>query len=348
MFLHRRLAFVLGCLLLLVAGQWKTLGSMTLISGIPSIHGQTENRIICGNDPVNKHDALGMAPLSSCAPSDKEIAAQIRALEGSLAIQRRTALNRNSQDCIGWRPEQFVKWGSDAEYSALHFLRNVQSARKALGPDGYGKWSTSTVLNRTFGDTYNEEILRYFEPEGGYVVSPEMRQQFQAVSTLATVYVGLAVGALPGPEELLLAGLANRSQMAANRGMLSPGELMGVEKATPELLDAMRQKGRYVKIATPGSDEMRLLDYFNAEANVGGADKTHILLRPNPSKPAALEEFLHGTQKRLGLIDRLGEQDAEVHVKDFMIRHRELLGLGDEDVAILRILKQREAALLER
>jgi len=32
-----------------------------------------------------------------------------------------------------------------------------------------------------------------------------------------------------------------------------------------------------------------------AEANVGGEDLKHILLKKNPSKAAILEEFLHGT-----------------------------------------------------
>ncbi|HCF62405.1 MAG TPA: hypothetical protein DFS52_30990 [Myxococcales bacterium] len=66
----------------------------------------------------------------------------------------------------------------------------------------------------------------------------------------------------------------------------------------------------------------------------------HILLRPNPSKAAVLEEFLHGTQQRLGIIERLGVGGAERHVKQFMIRHRRSLGLGDEDVRRLQILME--------
>lgn len=87
-----------------------------------------------------------------------------------------------------------------------------------------------------------------------------------------------------------------------------------------------------------------MLDYFGAEASVGGENMTSILLRENPSKAAALEEFLHGTQYRLGITDRLGSNglgSAETHVKDFMIRHQELLGLGDEDVRILQILRDK-------
>jgi hypothetical protein len=78
---------------------------------------------------------------------------------------------------------------------------------------------------------------------------------------------------------------------------------------------------------------------MGAEANVGGPDLTHILLRENPSKAAVLEEFLHGTQQRLRVVERLGRRGAETHVKDFMIRHAGLLGIGADDVRILRILR---------
>ncbi|WP_252495516.1 hypothetical protein, partial [Escherichia coli] len=57
-----------------------------------------------------------------------------------------------------------------------------------------------------------------------------------------------------------------------------------------------------------------------------------------------LEEFLHGTQEKLGIAEKLGRYglgSAETHVKDFMIRHKKMLGLSDEDVAILKILKDK-------
>jgi len=98
-------------------------------------------------------------------------------------------------------------------------------------------------------------------------------------------------------------------------------------RASAELLDAMRSHGRTIKFATEGSDELRYLNAMGAEANVGGPGHLHILLRENPSKAAALEEFLHGTQSRLGIIDRLGPAGAEAHVESFMLRHKKLLGL---------------------
>ncbi len=98
-------------------------------------------------------------------------------------------------------------------------------------------------------------------------------------------------------------------------------------RASIELLDSMRQHGRTIKFAGEGSEELRYLNAMGAEANVGGPGHLHILLRENPSKAAALEEFLHGTQSRLGIIDRLGVDGAEAHVRSFMWRHRNLLGL---------------------
>ena len=105
------------------------------------------------------------------------------------------------------------------------------------------------------------------------------------------------------------------------------GGINTVRRATPGLLDAMRRHGRTIEFAREGSDELRYLNAMGAEANVGGSDMTHILLRENPSMAAALEEFLHGTQYRLGIVERLGVPGAELHVESFMARHAKLLGL---------------------
>ncbi|MFW5444510.1 MAG: PAAR domain-containing protein, partial [Methylococcaceae bacterium] len=125
--------------------------------------------------------------------------------------------------------------------------------------------------------------------------------------------------------------------------MRNPDDLMGVEPASDELISAVGKK-RDVVIAQPDSEELRMLDYFGAEASVGGVNNSHILLRENPSKAATLEEFLHGTQSKLGITDRLGTSglgSAETHVKDFMIRHQKKLGLGNEDIQILQILRDK-------
>ncbi len=141
-------------------------------------------------------------------------------------------------------------------------------------------------------------------------------------------------------------GVANKignTELGRFGVLKSPNELMGVEPASAELLTAVGTK-RSLVIATPGSEELRMLDYFGAEASVGGVNNSSILLRENPSKAAVLEEFLHGTQARLGIVDRLGTSglgSAETHVKDFMIRHQQMLGLSNEDVRILKILRDK-------
>lgn len=98
-------------------------------------------------------------------------------------------------------------------------------------------------------------------------------------------------------------------------------------RATTGLLDAMRAHGRTITMATPGSEALRFLDTVGAEASAGGLGHLSIILRENPSQAAAMEEFLHGTQDRLGIIDRLGVEGAENHVADFITRHGRLLGL---------------------
>ncbi len=152
----------------------------------------------------------------------------------------------------------------------------------------------------------------------------------------AAVQIGLFVAA-PVAGKALTAAIGGRGAATAGLRLSSSAEMSGVERASPELIEAVSAK-RTVRFATAGSDELRYLDHMNAEANVGGADLTHVLLRENPSKSAVLEEFLHGTQARLGIVDRLGPAGAEAHVKDFMIRHSQMLGLGEEDVSVLQEL----------
>lgn len=108
----------------------------------------------------------------------------------------------------------------------------------------------------------------------------------------------------------------------------------GVELASEELLDAVRRKGREI---FQDEETQRLLDHFQANATTTGTD---ISLRTDPRKIEVLEEFLHGTQIRLGIQNRMTAAEYERHVKDFMIRHRRLLGISDEDVEWLRRSKE--------
>ena len=68
-----------------------------------------------------------------------------------------------------------------------------------------------------------------------------------------------------------------------------------MKRVGAKLLESIRH-WRTVEIFGEGSEELRYLDAVGAEVNVGGEAMDHILLRPNPSKAAVLEEYLHGTQ----------------------------------------------------
>lgn len=112
-----------------------------------------------------------------------------------------------------------------------------------------------------------------------------------------------------------------------------------MERASQSLIDSVGGK-RFIAWADEGTDALRFLDYRGAEAASFGAED--IIMRRGPSKAALLEEFLHGTQNRLGIVDRLGTSglgSAETHVKNFMIRHQRMLGSIEEDVKLLRILR---------
>ena len=80
---------------------------------------------------------------------------------------------------------------------------------------------------------------------------------------------------------------------------------------------------------------------MGAEANVGEFNMSHALVWENPGKAAILEEFLYGTQAKLGIIDRVGQAGAEAHVKDSMIRHQTLLRLRTHCITADGCLRMR-------
>ena len=57
---------------------------------------------------------------------------------------------------------------------------------------------------------------------------------------------------------------------------------------------------------------------------------------------------MHGTQARHGWFEYMPEEIAEFKVKDFMLRHRRLLGLDENDCAVLRVMRQREKEYAQR
>ena len=229
-----------------------------------------------------------------------------------------------------------------------------------LGKKAQALWTTANDVVGTISKSYDAISMAAHTTLSGLGVIPgigvfpdladlaltaaELPFGKSTTTDLGLATLGVVATIAPGPVDGVAAGakIAARTAKAGAKvtdgaGCLrSSNRMNSIERATPELLDAIRSKGRSVNIVKDGSMEARYLDAIEAEANVGGETMTHILLRPNPGKAAALEEFLHGTQHRLGLIRRLGISGAEHHVKDFMIRHQKLLGLCQADVEVLR------------
>ncbi len=104
-----------------------------------------------------------------------------------------------------------------------------------------------------------------------------------------------------------------------------------MEPASQRLIEAIRSKGRMVEIVKSGTDEYRYMQAQGWEANVGGENLTHILVCENPSKVALIEEFLHGTQAKTGILEKFtlkhagdiqaGSLEVGAHVKKFMLHH---------------------------
>lgn len=113
-------------------------------------------------------------------------------------------------------------------------------------------------------------------------------------------------------------------------------------RAEPELLGAMRNKGREFQLIEPGSTLAKRMEKLGAEASVFALDGEPdiVLIKDNAPKIAALEEYLHGTQRRIPSMAREIDVILEIEVKDFMIRHSRLLGLGENDLQVLEVLKQ--------
>jgi hypothetical protein len=211
----------------------------------------------------------------------------------------------------------------------------------------YGSRATNSFKNlfESMTGYSSTQLARSQYAKGNYISAAGYTMAAVGEAAQTFLMFGAPVGGMVGTVERGV--VARYGEVGASKiqygSLRSPSELMSVEPASQELLTAVGNK-RSLIIAQPGSDELRMLDYFGAEASVGGVNNSSILLRQNPSKAAVLEEFLHGTQARIGVVDRLGSSglgSAETHVKDFMIRHQKMLGLSNEDIRVLQMLRDK-------
>jgi hypothetical protein len=129
------------------------------------------------------------------------------------------------------------------------------------------------------------------------------------------------------PRQVVRVRSANPTGPVFNEGVRA------TELADPALLRKLEARG----FAVDQSDEIvRYLD--SRGANAGTFLDRDLLLRPDARKLEVLEEYLHNVQNKIGLTDKLSPGATgglEMHVKDFMLRHRSLLGINEADAAWL-------------
>jgi hypothetical protein len=127
---------------------------------------------------------------------------------------------------------------------------------------------------------------------------------------------------------------------------LKSSQVKNTERASKELLDKVSSR-RDVVYAKPGTDDLLYLEMSNADDLAGGEFNTDILLRENPSRLTVVEEFLHGTQvkhakgNKIPLkpsfdVNRTYEIKVERHVRDFMYRHRQMIGFDEIEIKVLK------------
>jgi hypothetical protein len=100
------------------------------------------------------------------------------------------------------------------------------------------------------------------------------------------------------------------------------------ELADPKLIASLEKRGyRFFDDA----ETQRLLDYFKANASTDLAK--NISLRPNARHVEVLEEYLHNVMNSKGMYKGLSTAEQEILTKEWMIRHKNLLKITEEDAA---------------
>ncbi|MDQ5936748.1 MAG: hypothetical protein QG574_4084 [Cyanobacteriota bacterium erpe_2018_sw_21hr_WHONDRS-SW48-000092_B_bin.40] len=120
--------------------------------------------------------------------------------------------------------------------------------------------------------------------------------------------------------------------------------------ADPAMLAKIEKRGIPIRYVEPGSEDLAHLKSVKAQAAyrhfLDGSQE--IILPIEPRKIQILEEFLHSTQRKLGLTEELATPMLEVHVKDFIARHHKLLGLSANDLAVIEAMKREAIEILEK
>jgi hypothetical protein len=240
------------------------------------------------------------------------------------------------------------------------YLTNNAAANEAAQFAAVGNWMTHNALDN------QAQALQGLEKDFQHLVENPADAAAGLTFNVATgVALGGASGALDG---VLFSGATGLEEAAAANALndLSPqaGQLFsagpgrGEVLASPDLIQKMAAKVTengdvIIRRALIQADEtMQAAQELQAARANAMLDATNtILLQQDARLIEAWEEYLHGTQKMLGMLDNVDPVSiakAEIGVKEFMIRHQGMLGITDADAALLKEMMQPYIKTLEQ
>lgn len=190
----------------------------------------------------------------------------------------------------------------------------------------------SALPNREKGHVIGETMFALIGPEGMQPLNSKTAEQLGLASMQES--------------ELAQLGIRKINSEALDLHMPEVPEHLKhleFEPISSDLVHAMEQKGRRIHLAEPGSEEWLNLEKGGCSAKVVYPFCNEIFAKQGGPRVSLIEEFLHGTQQKLGILDDpfLPNQFPEIHVKDFMLRHARMLGLKENDVILLEELKKK-------
>jgi hypothetical protein len=251
--------------------------------------------------------------------------------------------------------------GLDRRVDALGaYLTNNAAANEAAQFAALGNWMTHNALDN------QAQALQGLKNDFQHLVENPADAAAGLTFNVATgVALGGATGALDG---MLFAGATGLETAAAANALndLSPqaGQLFsagpgrGEVLASPDLIQKMAAKvtadGDVIirRTLIQADETMQAAQELQASRANAMLDATNtILLQQDARLIEAWEEYLHGTQKLLGMLDNIDPVSiakAEIGVKEFMIRHQGMLGITDADAALLKEMMQPYIKTLEQ
>lgn len=157
---------------------------------------------------------------------------------------------------------------------------------------------------------------------------------------------GRTIAALPFDKQVQIIGIglsAGVEQYRLEDRERTIGAIIGSIQGLGNVMTNLAKIADFSAYCIIGDKDLGHLKSVGASAVYRILDNGHEIVIPaGAGKIQVLEEFLHSTQRKLGLLDNpeIPRSIAEIHVEDFMIRHSRFLGLTENDLQVLNWLKR--------